>query len=69
MSAISTREAAMDAFIHQSQTAPTVLSTAQARQGVTGHNVRWVLAWGLASAVVGFAVIGVLIGQGWLGTL
>ena len=43
----------MDTFIHQSQTPPlTVLSTDQARQGVTGHNVRWVLAWGLASAVV-----------------
>jgi hypothetical protein len=38
----------MDTFIHQSQTPPlTVLSTDQARQGVTGHNVRWVLAWGL----------------------
>ena len=60
----------MDTFIHQSQTPPlTVLSTDQARQGVTGHNVRWVLAWGLASAVIGFAVIGVLTGQGWLGTL
>jgi hypothetical protein len=40
MSAFSTREAAMDAFIHQLQTPPTVLSTAQARQRVTGHNVR-----------------------------
>ena len=60
----------MDTFIHQSRTPPlTVLSTDQARQGVTGHNVRWVLAWGLASAVIGFAVIGVLTGQGWLGTL
>ena len=60
----------MDTFIHQSQTPPlTVLSTDQARQGVTGHNVRWVLAWGLASAVIGFAVIGVLTGQGWHGTL
>ena len=57
----------MDTFIHQSQTPPlTVLSTDQARQGVTG---RWVLAWGLTSAVIGVAVIGVLTGQGWLGTL
>jgi hypothetical protein len=60
----------MDTFIHQSQTPPlTVLSTDQARQGVTGHNVRWVLAGGLTSAVIGGAVIGVLTGQGWLGTL
>jgi hypothetical protein len=60
----------MDTFIHQSQTPPlTVLSTDQARQGVTGHNVRWVLAWGLTSSVIGVAVIGVLTGQGWHGTL
>ena len=60
----------MDTFIHQSQTPPlTVLSTDQARQGVTGHNVRWVLAWGLTSAVIGVAVIGVLAGPGWLVTL
>jgi hypothetical protein len=59
----------MDAFTSRGRPPPTVLSTDQARQDVTGHNVRWVLAWGLASAVIGFAVIGVLTGQSWLGTL
>jgi hypothetical protein len=34
-----------------------VLSTQQARQGVTGHNVRYVLVWGLAGIVVAFVVV------------
>ena len=33
----------------------TVVPTEQARQGVTGHNVRYVL--GIAAAVVAFAVL------------
>jgi hypothetical protein len=40
--------------------APTMLSADQARQRVTGHNVRYVLAFGLAGAVLGFMVIGFL---------
>ena len=28
-----------------------------ARQGVTGHNVRYVLGWGLAGVVVAFAIV------------
>jgi hypothetical protein len=40
--------------------APTVLPTDQARQGVTGHNVRYVLGFGLAGVVIGFIVIGFL---------
>jgi hypothetical protein len=47
---------------------PTVLPTDQARQGVTGHNVRYVLGIGLTSAVIGFVVLGFLTAQGWLGT-
>jgi len=47
----------------------TILPTDLARQGVTGHNVRYVLAFGLAGAVIGFVVIGLLAAQGWLGTL
>jgi hypothetical protein len=63
-------EPQIDTLIHQSQTSPpTVLSTDRVRQGDSGHNVPWVLAWGLASAVISLAVIGVAIGQGWLGTL
>jgi hypothetical protein len=47
--------------------APTVLQTDQARQGVTGHNVRYVLGFGLLGAVVVFAVLGILAALGWLG--
>jgi hypothetical protein len=34
-----------------------VLSETGARQGVTGHNVRYVLWWGLAGVVAAFAVV------------
>jgi hypothetical protein len=36
---------------------PTVVPTNRARQGVTGHNVRYVLALGTAGVVVAFAII------------
>ena len=36
---------------------PVVRREVQARQGVTGHNVRYVLGWGLAGTVIAFAVI------------
>jgi hypothetical protein len=35
----------------------TVLPTQQARQGVTGHNVRYVLGIGLAAVIVAFVVL------------
>ena len=35
----------------------TVLPTQRARQGVTGHNVRYVLSFGIAAIVVVFAAI------------
>jgi acid phosphatase family membrane protein YuiD len=38
---------------------PTV-STTQARAGVTGHNVRYVLVGGIVGVVVAFAVIYVI---------
>jgi hypothetical protein len=47
----------------------TILPTDQARQGVTGHNVRYVLGFGLAGAVIGVVVIGLLAAQGWLDVL
>jgi hypothetical protein len=34
-----------------------VLSAVDARQGVTGHNVRYVLLFGLVAAIVAFAAI------------
>ncbi len=39
---------------------PIVLGTDEARQGVTGHHVRYVLIFGLVGAVVGLTVIGIL---------
>jgi len=39
------------------QEAPIVISTTQARQGVTGHNVRYVLGAGLVGVVCAFAVV------------
>jgi hypothetical protein len=35
----------------------TVLATQHARQGVTGHNVRYVLGVGLAAVIVAFVVL------------
>ena len=34
-----------------------VIPARQARQGVTGHNVRFVLGFGIAAVVVVFAII------------
>lgn len=36
---------------------PQEIPAGQARQGVTGHNVRYVLAIGLAGAIVAMALI------------
>jgi len=58
----------MNTLTDESQV-PTVLPTDEARQGVTGHNVRYVLGFGLAGAVIAFGVIGLVTSQGWLGTL
>jgi hypothetical protein len=40
------------------------LSTNKARAGVTGHNVRYVLGFGLAGIIAAFIVMGVLYGFG-----
>jgi hypothetical protein len=37
--------------------APAVVTKTEARQGVTGHNVRYVLGFGLAAIVIAFVVI------------
>jgi hypothetical protein len=34
-----------------------VVSKDEARQGVTGHNVRYVLGFGLAAIIIAFAII------------
>ena len=36
---------------------PVVASTTEARQGVTGHNVRYVLLFGTGGVVLAFALI------------
>jgi hypothetical protein len=43
---------------------PAVKSTVDARAGVTGHGVRYVLGFGLAGAVLAFVVVGVYFGLG-----
>ena len=42
------------------------VSTNKARGGVTGHHVRYVLAFGLAGSIIAFAVIGLYFGYGLL---
>jgi hypothetical protein len=34
-----------------------VETTTEARQGVTGHNVRYVLVWGIGGVIVAFAIV------------
>jgi len=37
---------------------PTIKPTTKARGGVTGHNVRYVLAFGVAGVIIAFLIIG-----------
>jgi hypothetical protein len=46
--------------------APVVLSTDEARAGVTGHHVRYVLAFGLLGSLIAFLIIGLYYGFGGL---
>jgi hypothetical protein len=41
-----------------------VLPGDDARQGVTGHNVRYVLGFGLLGAIVALAVVAFIVGDG-----
>jgi hypothetical protein len=43
---------------------PITRTTVEAREGVTGHNVRYVLMFGLAGAVLALMAVGVYF---WLG--
>jgi hypothetical protein len=40
------------------------LSKTKARGGVTGHNVRYVLAFGLAGVIIAFVALGLYYGLG-----
>jgi hypothetical protein len=42
------------------QTPPMKKNTIRARGGVTGHNVRYVLAFGLTGIIIAFTVIALL---------
>ena len=44
--------------------APRVLCADDVRQGVTGHNVRYVLGFGLLGAIVALAVVAFVVGHG-----
>jgi hypothetical protein len=50
------RRAANQAATQQQPTVPTT----RARQGVTGHNVRYVLGFGVAAVVVAFVIVYVI---------
>jgi len=43
---------------------PIVEIATEARQGVTGHGVRYVLGWGLAGVVLAFAIAYILMAVG-----
>jgi hypothetical protein len=45
---------------------PVVLSTDEARAGVTGHHVRYVLAFGLLGSLIAFLIISLYYGFGAL---
>jgi hypothetical protein len=46
-----------DHRLHDAGDRPVVKSETQARQGATGHNVRYVLGTALAAVVIGFAAV------------
>jgi hypothetical protein len=43
---------------------PTERSTDEARQAVTGHNVRYVLGFSLAAVIVGMVIVGLMVNHG-----
>ena len=47
---------------HDDDTHPIVISDDDARGGVTGHNVRYVLAFGLTGVIAAFAAIAIYFG-------
>ncbi len=49
----------------ESKENPEVKSPTRARAGVTGHNVRYVLLFGLGGVIVAFIIAGVLTGWWW----
>jgi hypothetical protein len=60
---------AQERFEEAGRPNPTVLPADAARQGVTGHNVRYVLGFGLVGTIAAFLIVGVLAAHGWLAAL
>jgi hypothetical protein len=52
-----TKQARREAAAEPDSDRPVVETPTQARAGVTGHNVRYVLLFGLGAAVLAFALI------------
>jgi hypothetical protein len=44
-------------FMSHIKDKPIIVSTTEARSGVTGHNVRYVLAFGLAAVIIAFVLL------------
>jgi hypothetical protein len=57
MSMSSTQDRPVSAEPRLQSDVRTVVPAQQARQGVTGHNVRYVLGIGLAAVIVAFVVL------------
>jgi Hypoxia induced protein conserved region len=56
----------MAAMARNEDDVPVVISGNKARAGVTGHHVRYVLAFGLAGSIIAFVVVGLYFGYGQL---
>jgi heme/copper-type cytochrome/quinol oxidase subunit 1 len=53
----------VDEMDNQRPEAHEILTTQEARQGVTGHNVRYVLLFAMIAAVISLAVTVLMIGH------
>jgi hypothetical protein len=60
---LKTGQSALHGAKNSNGVAPTTLSGDQARQGVTGHNVRYVLAYGLIATVLSFILVGLYLSR------
>jgi hypothetical protein len=62
----SSARVSMAAMVKNEDDVPVVISGNKARGGVTGHHVRYVLAFGLAGSIIAFVVIGLYFSYGQL---
>ncbi len=56
MNTAQPRRAAPEEQTARTPSGRPVTTDTRARQGVTGHGVRYVLGWGLAAVVIAFAI-------------